>query len=146
MLRQAAKRLMGAGFRNLTTSAARFEEAAAPAGPKEFVEKWSKVAPSTMALPELPTNFIKSGSTGESLAQGDLFPVNFYTPHGVIADSKQVGSSDGKSELHQDEAPSPVYMLLRSPLCASVAYSICILTACVAIQHFAEGLGDPARY
>mmetsp|Transcript_34432 Transcript_34432/g.76512 ORF Transcript_34432/g.76512 Transcript_34432/m.76512 type:complete len:205 (+) Transcript_34432:125-739(+) len=89
MFRQAARRLLGAGQRALSTSAARFEEVAAPAGPKEFAEAWAKKAPATLAVPELPSNFVKATSTGDSKAQGDLFPVNFYTPHGVLCEGQQ---------------------------------------------------------
>ncbi len=91
MLRQAAKRLLGAGQqRLLTTSASRLDEFATPAGPKEFSEMWLKKAPSTMEVPQMPSNFLKATATGESKVQGDLFPVNFYTPHGMLADGVQV--------------------------------------------------------
>ena len=90
MLRNAAKRLLGAGQRCLSTSAARLEEAAAPAGPKEFAEAWAKKAPSTMGLPLLPSNFLKASATGDSKVNGDLFPVNFFTPHGILAEMAQV--------------------------------------------------------
>lgn len=90
MLRQAAKRLLGAGQqRLLTTSASRLDEFATPAGPKEFSEMWLKKAPSTMEVPQMPSNFLKATATGESKVQGDLFPVNFYTPHGMLADGVQ---------------------------------------------------------
>lgn len=88
MLRQSAKRLAGLlGQRALSTSAARFEEAAAPAGVKEFTEAWNKKAPSTLETPQFPSNFLNLQGTGDSQVQGDLFPVNFYTPHSVLADA-----------------------------------------------------------
>jgi hypothetical protein len=65
-------------------------EEAAPAGPKEFAETWTKKAPSTMDVPMLPTNFLKATATGESKVTGDLFPVNFFTPHSVLAEMAQV--------------------------------------------------------
>lgn len=89
MFRQVARRLIGAGQRNLTTSAARLEETAAPAGPKEFAAAWEKFATNNLNLPEFPSNFLKTQATGESKAEGDLFPVNFYTPYGLMADMKQ---------------------------------------------------------
>ena len=89
MLRNAAKRLLGAGQRCLSTSASRMEEAS-PAGPKEFAEAWIKKAPSTMDVPQLPTNFLKATSTGESKVTGDMFPVNFFTPHSILAEMAQV--------------------------------------------------------
>uniref|UniRef100_A0A7R9YRU9 ATP synthase F1 complex delta/epsilon subunit N-terminal domain-containing protein n=1 Tax=Chlamydomonas euryale TaxID=1486919 RepID=A0A7R9YRU9_9CHLO len=92
MLRQAARRLLAAGQRGLTTSAARLEEVSVPAGPKEFAETWSKKAPSQMAVPEFPSNFLKASAQGESLAQGDMFPVNFYTPSGALASMAQKDS------------------------------------------------------
>ncbi len=94
MLRNAARRMLGVAQRGLTTSAMRAEEAAAPAGPKEFTAAWDKFSSNNMNLPEFPSNFLKTTSQGESVAQGDLFPVNFYTPHGVLSDMKQVGRED----------------------------------------------------
>jgi F0F1-type ATP synthase epsilon subunit len=55
-----------------------------PAGPKEFADAWLKKAPSTLAVPELPSNF--TNVSADSQTQGDLFPVNFYTPSSMIAD------------------------------------------------------------
>jgi F-type H+-transporting ATPase subunit delta len=86
MLRAAARR-MTSGLRGLSTSAASSEEAVVHQGPKAFVDAWAKVAPSTLEFPQLPSNFMKLPSTGESKVQGDLFPVNFYTPSSVIADA-----------------------------------------------------------
>lgn len=43
-----------------------------------------------MAVPELPTNFLSDKGSAESKVQGDLFPVNFFTPHGIVAANKQV--------------------------------------------------------
>lgn len=69
----------------------RLEGEAQAAGIKEFTAEWHKKAPSTMNVPEFPTNFLKDKTgTGESKVQGDLFPVNFFTPHSIIADAKQV--------------------------------------------------------
>jgi F-type H+-transporting ATPase subunit delta len=82
MLRQTTKKLFDLGFRSLTTSAARFEEAVSSAGPAKFAEAWAKHAPSTMELPLFPSSFVKPDET----VQGDLFPVNFYTPEGIICD------------------------------------------------------------
>jgi hypothetical protein len=75
----------------LTTSARLLADDAppAPAGPKEFLEAWSKVVTSNLVAPELPSNYLDTGATGESLADGENFPVNFYTPHGAVAE-KQV--------------------------------------------------------
>lgn len=78
------RRALGLVQRNFTSSAARFDEAASPAGPKEFAAAWLKKAPSTMEVPQFPTNFLSSGASGENMVEGDLFPVNFYTPHGVL--------------------------------------------------------------
>lgn len=91
MLRQGFRRLLGAGSRSLSTSAARLEEAAAAAaGPKEFTDAWTKFAPPQLNPPEYPSKFVSTPSTGESLVQGELFPVNFYTPHGIICDGVKV--------------------------------------------------------
>ncbi|GFR45034.1 hypothetical protein Agub_g6401 [Astrephomene gubernaculifera] len=90
MLRNAARRLLAAGQRSVSTSAMRMEEAALPAGPKEFADAWAKKAPSTMAVPELPSNFTNVST--ENQTQGDLFPVNFYTPHSVMADGTKKDS------------------------------------------------------
>jgi F-type H+-transporting ATPase subunit delta len=88
MLRQAAARLLRQGARSFTTSAARLEGEAAPAGVKEFTEQWNKVAPSTLNLPELPSSFLKAEDSAESAVDGERFSVNFYTPHGVVAQTK----------------------------------------------------------
>lgn len=88
MLRQVASRL-GSGFvRSIATTAARFEGEAAPAGVKEFTEAWAKTAPSTLALPELPTNFLPPETSAEAAVDGERFSINFYTPHGVVAQTK----------------------------------------------------------
>ncbi|KAG2501389.1 hypothetical protein HYH03_001177 [Edaphochlamys debaryana] len=84
MLRHAARRLLAAGQRSVSTSSRCMEEVAVPAGPKEFTEAWNKKAPSTLLVPELPSNFTNVST--ENQTQGDLFPVNFYTPHSVLAD------------------------------------------------------------
>lgn len=90
MLRHAARRLFGSSFRAVSTSAARFADdvVAAPAGPKEFTEQWNKQAPSSLELPQLPSNFTPEYKEGESQADGERFPVNFYTPHSVISEEK----------------------------------------------------------
>lgn len=98
MLASAARRLLTVGgnagstaaaavMRPLSTSSLRLDEFAPPAGPKEFGQAWTKQAPSNLDVPQLPSMFLTSQSTGESQVQGDLFPVNFYTPHGVLADN-----------------------------------------------------------
>lgn len=91
MLRQAARSLLAASKRGISTSAVQLEEVSVPAGTKEFAESWMKKAPQNLELPEFPSNFMKMGGTGDSLAQGDLFPVNLYTPHGVLCDGGKVG-------------------------------------------------------
>ena len=88
MLRQLASRVARLGSRGIATTAARLEGEAAPAGLKEFSEAWTASAPSTMAVPEVNSNFVEQPGEGPSLADGDKFPVNFYTPYGVIAESK----------------------------------------------------------
>jgi hypothetical protein len=67
------------------------EEVAQAAGPKEFRAMWDKKAPSTMAVPEVPSNFLPDaeGST-DSKVHGDLFPVNFVTPHSILSEAAQV--------------------------------------------------------
>ncbi|KAG2432240.1 hypothetical protein HXX76_009159 [Chlamydomonas incerta] len=84
MLRNAARRLMAVGQRGISTSAMTMEEVAVPAGPKEFTEAWNKKAPSQLVVPELPSNFTNVSTDNQT--QGDLFPVNFYTPSSVLAD------------------------------------------------------------
>lgn len=90
MLRQVASRLgLGSSFmRSIATTAARFEGEAAPAGVKEFTEQWAQTAPSTLNLPEFPTNFLAPEASAEAAVDGDRFSVNFYTPHGMVAQSK----------------------------------------------------------
>lgn len=88
MLRQVASRLGSSFVRSIATTAARLEGEAAPAGVKEFTEAWAKTAPSTLSLPELPTNFLPPEASGEAAVDGDRFSVNFYTPHGLVAQSK----------------------------------------------------------
>eukprot|EP00775_Hariotina_reticulata_P011093 gene11093-11247_t len=88
MLRQLASRLARQGYRSISTTAARLEGEAAPAGVKEFTEAWQKTAPSTLSLPELPSNFLPPEQSGESAVDGERFAVNFYTPHGVVAQTK----------------------------------------------------------
>lgn len=96
MLRQAASRLsgsLGGLVRSIGTTAARLEGEAAPAGVKEFSEAWAKTAPSTLALPELPTNFLAPETSGEAAVDGERFAVNLFTPHGMVAQSKVRGSA-----------------------------------------------------
>jgi hypothetical protein len=88
MLRAAASRLGTSWVRSIATTAARLEGEAAPAGVKEFQEAWGKTAPSTLGLPELPTNFLAPEASGEAAVDGDRFKVNFYTPHGMVAETK----------------------------------------------------------
>lgn len=89
----AIRKILSAGQRCVSTSAARFDEAVSvPSGPKEFAEAWAKRAPGTLDLPQFPTNFLKSTAGGDSQVQGDLFPVNFMTPHGVLADGAKKDS------------------------------------------------------
>jgi len=86
-----SRRLLGSGMlqRGLTTSAARLDEVVAQsAGPKEFQDLWTKKAPSTMSVPELPSDFIAAKGL-DIKVQGDLFPVNFFTPHSIITEAKQ---------------------------------------------------------
>jgi F-type H+-transporting ATPase subunit delta len=111
MLRHAARRLLSTGQRAVSTSAGSFAEAeaAVPAGAKEFLDAWSKKAPSTLVPPELPSNFATGLST-DSQVQGDLFPVNFYTPSSIIADGvKKDGATlpgiDGVFGLKANHVP-----------------------------------------
>jgi hypothetical protein len=88
MLRAACSLLrQGALARGISTSAARLEEAA-PAGVKEFAEAFTKIAPSTMNLPQFPSSFLGAEAARDSAAEGEQFPVNFYTPDGVVAEGK----------------------------------------------------------
>jgi len=100
MLRQAGARLLRQGARAISTSTAQLQEGA---GIKEFLETWQKVAPSTMAPPELPSTFLEPKATGEATtaADGDKVAVNFYTPTGLVAEAKvrsdlQLGLIDGR--------------------------------------------------
>jgi hypothetical protein len=88
MLRQLASRVARLGGRGISTTAARLEGEAAPAGLKEFSEAWTATAPSTMAVPEINESFLEQKGDGPSLADGEKFPVNFYTPYGVLAEDK----------------------------------------------------------
>jgi len=106
MLSRVASSLLRQGSqmaRGISTSAARLEGEAAPAGVKEFQEAFLKFAPSTMNMPEFPSQFLKEESK-ESAADGELFPVNFYTPNGMIAEGKvrcgQRCGSEGGDQQH----------------------------------------------
>lgn len=99
--------------RSIATSAARLEGEAAPAGIKEFTEAWSKTAPSTLGLPEFPTNFLAPETSAESAVDGERFSVNFYTPHGLVAQSKVNRSGSDHFLL-----PSAVVPLLLCCWCA----------------------------
>lgn len=71
---------------------ARLDDAVAQAaGAKEFTDIWNKKAPGTMLVPELPSLFLAAKLAGkEKGVQGDLFPVNFFTPHCIITEAEQV--------------------------------------------------------
>jgi F-type H+-transporting ATPase subunit delta len=86
MLRRGAQVLARFGARSISTSRTGLEEAAVAAGPKEFAELWNKTAPSTLAVPETTSSFLPEAPPA---VEGDKFPVNFYTPHGVISDGAQ---------------------------------------------------------
>lgn len=94
MLRSLGSRLLGSGAsllqgRCIATSAVALEgELAQAAGPKEFAAAWQKKAPSTMEVPEFPSNFLSS-KPDDSKVVGDLFPVNFFTPHSILTAAKQ---------------------------------------------------------
>lgn len=89
MMGVAAPATAAATSRALSTSGASLSEGEpAPAGVKEFTEAWQKVAPSTMNLPEFPSGHLAAETARDAAADGDLFPVNFYTPNGVIAETK----------------------------------------------------------
>lgn len=75
-------------MRSISTSAARLEGEAAPAGVKEFTEQWNKTAPSTLGLPEFPSAFLAPEPPADAATDGERFSVNFYTPHGVVAQAK----------------------------------------------------------
>jgi hypothetical protein len=75
-------------MRGISTSAARLQEEAAPAGVKEFTEAFVKFAPSTMNPPEFPSQFLPEEAARDSAADGEQFPVNFFTPNGAIAEGK----------------------------------------------------------
>ncbi|KAJ9526799.1 ATP synthase [Haematococcus lacustris] len=90
----SASRLLSSGagcLRSIATSAARLDETAqTAAGVKDFTALWNKKAPSTLSVPEFPSNFLPDdGKPGESKVQGDLFPVNFFTPHSILCQAKQ---------------------------------------------------------
>jgi len=95
LLRAASRLVLQAGLqqqaaRGVATSAARLDDGLAQAaGPKEFTDAWMKKAPSNMDVPQLPSNFL--GKAEALKTQGDLFPVNLCTPHGITAEAKMVG-------------------------------------------------------
>lgn len=86
MLRRGAQVLARFGCRSISSSRSGLEEAAVAAGPKEFADMWNKTAPSNLAVPEVPSNFMPASTPA---VEGDKFPVNFYTPHGVISDAAE---------------------------------------------------------
>lgn len=95
MLRTISRRLLHQGRSIATSSGLRAEEGlAAPAGAKEFLEAWKKSAPSTMNVPELPGQFVEPEAAADPhvATDGEKFGVNFYTPHGIVAEDK-VGRS-----------------------------------------------------
>lgn len=117
MLRHLSGRLLQHGLRRgISTSSAALEEGlAAPAGPKEFIEAWHKAAPSTMNVPELPSSFLVPEKEGEPSTDGERFPVNFYTPHGVVAENKVIPRSGDRSCARRGHPLTPCMVAARNP-------------------------------
>jgi hypothetical protein len=129
MLRQLASRVARIGSRGISTTSARLEGEAAPSGLKEFSEAWIATAPSTMAVPDTNASFLEQPGDGQSLADGDRFPVNFYTPYGVIAESKVSFKYCLLLETYRlDSLPVPIVFLQRAgsiDASASLCYCWC---------------------
>ena len=136
MLRAAVGLLRQGGVaRSISTSAARLEEAA-PAGVKEFIEAFEKIAPSTMNLPEFPSAHVAPQVARDSAADGEQFPVNFYTPDGVVAERKvRARSAAAAAAIHSRIAAQPMSL---------AGFSQCVRATGHAAGPLQWWLGPPA--
>jgi hypothetical protein len=64
------------------------EGGAVPAGLDVFKERWAQVAPSTLNLPEFPSNFLEPEETTTEAGAEDKFTVKVFTPTGTAAEGK----------------------------------------------------------
>lgn len=64
------------------------EGGAVPAGLDVFKEKWAQVAPSTLNLPEFPSNFLEPEEAGTEAGAEEKFTVKVFTPTGTAAEGK----------------------------------------------------------
>lgn len=64
------------------------EGGAVPAGLDVFKERWAQVAPSTLNLPEFPSNFLEPEETTTEAGAEDKFTVKVFTPNGTAAEGK----------------------------------------------------------
>lgn len=86
-------------------------------GVKEFTEQWHKTAPSTLNLPEFPSNFLEKESPADAV-DGDKFKVNLYTPHGVVAQAKvrTAATSTAVNPCIDCPGPLPTSSLQQQPI------------------------------
>ncbi len=69
-----------------------------------------------MEVPLFPSNFLEDKNTGESKVQGDLFPVNFFTPHSTLAEAVQVRPAEhGACSTLHPTCPFPASSASQSP-------------------------------
>jgi hypothetical protein len=94
---QALARLSAA--RSISTSARALadEPGAVPAGLDVFKEKWASVAPSTLSVPEFPSNFLEPEESATEPGAEDKFTVKVFTPTGTAAEGKVSPNRRGES-------------------------------------------------
>ena len=98
---QALARLSAAanagGSRAISTSARALAEEgpAAPAGLEAFKERWAIVAPSTLNLPEFPSNFLEPEESATEPGAEEKFTVKVFTPTGTAAEGKVSEREEG---------------------------------------------------
>lgn len=83
------------GSRALVTSAGRLADEGTKST-QEFLDRFTKVAPSTLAQPHFPSDFLAEATEGQE-AEGaaaagvpDKLTFNFYLPHAVLGSSQKV--------------------------------------------------------
>jgi hypothetical protein len=89
------------------------EPGAVPAGLDVFKEKWASVAPSTLNVPEFPSNFLEPEESAEPGAE-DKFTVKVFTPTGTAAEGKVSKREPSSSPIgwggrgKEQTSPSPL--------------------------------------
>lgn len=84
----AARGAASAAPISTSTRALAEEGGAVPAGLDVFKERWAQVAPSTLNLPEFPSNFLEPEESATEAGGEDKFTVKVFTPTGTMAEGK----------------------------------------------------------